>query len=86
MRSCIQHAVDNLPVAVKSLLKIYKFFDIYTVRVAELKQFCDFVDIEYQRISQHGNTRFLSLLPALQRILEMFKGLTRLSYADQKLF
>ena len=34
-----------------------------------------FVDIEYQRILQHGNTRFLSLLPALQRILEMFEGL-----------
>ena len=86
MRSCIQHAVDNLSAAVESLLKIYKFFDICTVRVTELKQFCDFVDIEYQRISQHGNARFLSLLPALQRILEMFKGIIRFSYADQKLF
>jgi len=76
VHNCIQHAVDNLPVPVESLVvKIYKFFHIYTVRVTELKQFCDFVDIEYQSILQHGNTRFLSLLPALQRILEMFEGL-----------
>ena len=60
VRSCIQHAVDNLSAAVESLLKIYKLFDIYTVRVTELKQFCGFVDIEYQRTSQHGNARFLS--------------------------
>ena len=68
--------MDTLPVCVESLLvKIYKFFHIYTVRVTELKNFCEFVEIEYQRILQHGNTTFLSLLPALQRILEMFEGL-----------
>ena len=44
-------AIDNFPIAVESLVvKIYKFFHIYTVRVTELKQFCDFVDIEYQKI------------------------------------
>ena len=76
VHNCIQHVVDNLSVAVESLVvKIYKFFHIYTVCVIELKQFCDFVDIEYQRILQHGNTRFLSLLPALQRILKMFEQL-----------
>ena len=68
-------AVDNLPVAVESLVKMYKFFHIYIVCVTELKQFCDFIDIEYQRILQHENARFLSLLPALQRILEIFERL-----------
>ena len=76
VHNCLQHAVDTLPVCVESLVvKIYKFFHIYTVRVTELKNFYEFVEIEYQRILQHGNTRFLSLLPALQRILEMFEGL-----------
>ena len=76
VHNCLQHAVDTLPESVESLVvKIYKFFYIYTVRVTELKNFCEFVKIEYQRILQHGNTRFLSLLPALQRILEMFEGL-----------
>ena len=75
VHNCLQHAVDTLPVCVESLVKIYKYFHIYTVRVTELKNFCNFVEIEYQRILQHGNIRFLSLLPALQRILEMFEGL-----------
>ena len=76
VHNCLQHAVDTLPVCVQSLVvKIYKFFHIYSVRVTELKNFCKFVEIKYQRILQHGNTRFLSLLPALQRILEMFEGL-----------
>ena len=75
VHNCLQHAVDNLPVCVESLVKICKFFHIYTIRVTELKQFCDFVEIEYQRILQHGNTRLFSLLPALQRMLEMFEGL-----------
>ncbi|XP_078495454.1 uncharacterized protein LOC144750537 [Ciona intestinalis] len=76
VHNCLQHAVDTLPVCVESLVvKIYKFFYIYTVRVSELKEFCEFVDVEYKRVLQHGNTRFLSLLPALQRILEMFEAL-----------
>ena len=65
----------TLYIFMNTCIKIYKFFHIYTVRVTELKQFCDFIDIEYQRILQHENTRFLSLLPALQRILEKFEGL-----------
>ena len=76
VHNCLQHAVDTLPVCVESLVvKIYKFFHIYTVRVSELKQFCDFADVEYQRLLQHGNTRFLSLLPALGRVLELFEAL-----------
>ena len=55
--------MDTLPVCVESLVvKIYKFFYIYTVQVSELKEICDFADVEYQRLLQHGNSRFLSLL------------------------
>ena len=36
VHNCLQHAVDTLPVCVESLVvKIYKFFHIYTVRVSE---------------------------------------------------
>ena len=75
VHNCIELAVDNLSVPVERIVvKIYKFFHSHTVRVTQLKEFCDFVDVEYQRILQHGNTRFLSLLSALQRVIEMFKG------------
>ena len=74
VHTCHQHAVDTLPVCIESLVvKIYKFFHIYTVRVSKLIEFCDFADVEYQRLLQHGNTRFLSLPPALERVLNCLK-------------
>ena len=75
--------MDTLPECVESLvIKIYKFFQIYTVQVSKLKEFCDFADVEYQQLLQHGNTRFLSLLHDLGRILEMFEALK--SYFDSQ--
>lgn len=45
------------------------------MRIAELKQFCDFVDIEYRNLLYHSKTRWLSLMPAVHRILQMFPAL-----------
>lgn len=76
VHNCLQTAVDVLPIEVEALVvKIYKYFYIYTVRVTELKEFCDFVHIEYKNVLQHGTTRFLSLLPAIERLLLMYEGL-----------
>lgn len=76
VHNTIQHAVDVLPIEIEALVvKIYKYFHIYTVRVSQLKEFCDFAEIEYKKLLQHGNTRFLSLLPAIERILQMYEGL-----------
>jgi hypothetical protein len=43
--------------------------------VTALKEFCEFANIEYKRVLSHGNTRFLSLLPAIERILLLFDAL-----------
>lgn len=40
-----------------------------------MTQLKEFAEVQYKRILQHGNTRFLSLLPALERILNIFEGL-----------
>ena len=66
--------MDTLPVCEESLVKIYKFFHIYTVRVSEHKEFCYFAGVEYQQLLQHSNTKFLLLLPALERVLELFEA------------
>lgn len=55
--------------------KIFQHFYIYTVRVHSLKEFCDFVNIEYKSVLGHSTTRWLSLYPALIRLIEMFEGL-----------
>lgn len=76
VHNAVQTAVDVLPIEVEALVvKIYKYFHIYTVRVTQLKEFCEFADVEYRKLLKHGNTRFLSLMPAIERILQIFPGL-----------
>lgn len=77
VHNCVETAVDNLPIDIEALLvKIYKYFNIYTVRVTKLNQFCKYVEIQYRKLIQHGNTRFLSIIPTvLERILQIFEGL-----------
>jgi hypothetical protein len=45
------------------------------VLVAQLETFCDFVKAEHKKLLQHRDARFISLLPASERVLEMFQGL-----------
>lgn len=40
-----------------------------------LKDFCSFVNTEYKKVLGHSKTRWLSLHPALNRLIEMFDGL-----------
>jgi hypothetical protein len=76
IHNCLQCAVDCLPIDIECFaVKVYKYFIIYTVRIEELINFCDFVGNNYAKLLQHGNTRFLSLDPSLDRILSMFCGL-----------
>ena len=74
--NCIQNATDSLPIDIEVIVvKIYKHFYIYTVRVAHLKSFCEAVDMEYKKMLSFSKTRFLSLMPAVERILKMYKPL-----------
>ena len=47
----------------------------FTFTLFGFSNFCNFADVECQRLMQHDNTRFLSLLSALERVLEMFEAL-----------
>ncbi|CAH0563043.1 unnamed protein product [Brassicogethes aeneus] len=50
LKNCLQCAADNLPFDLKVIVvKIYGYFYIYTVRVNKLKEFCDFVEVEYEK-------------------------------------
>lgn len=53
--SIVQIAVDRLSLDTESsVIKIYKYFNIYTIGIAQLNGFCDFVDTELSAVSQHG--------------------------------
>jgi hypothetical protein len=73
----VQTAADCLPVDIESTVaKIYQYFHIYTVRAETLKDFCEFVDVEYKNILLgHTNTRWLSLIPAVKRIVVVYPAL-----------
>ncbi len=76
LNNCIQNSVDALDVDVERILfKIYDHFSIYTVRVEQLKEFCNFVEIDYKRILSHCKTRWLSLYPVINRVLQMYSAL-----------
>jgi hypothetical protein len=55
--------------------KIFGLFHIYTINVETLKEFCDFVDIQYAKILSHSKTRWLFLQSAIDRIIAIFYAL-----------
>lgn len=85
LHNSVQTAADCLPIDVECIVsKIYQYFYIYTVRVAKLEDFCKFVDINYQTILGHSKTRWLSLSPAVERIIAMYDGLKSFFLSEDK--
>lgn len=76
VHNTIQTAADCLPLDVEAVVvKIYSYFYIYTVRVESFKEFCDFASVEYQRLLGYSKTRWLALMPAVERVLKLFPAL-----------
>lgn len=55
--------------------KIYEHFSIHTVRVEGLKEICKESDVEFKQILSYSRTRWLSLLPAVSRNIQLFEPL-----------
>jgi hypothetical protein len=76
LHNALRTSADILPVGVKAIVnKIFQYLHIYTVRVEELKEFCNFVDTEYKQVLGSVETRWLSLQPAITRDNDMFPEL-----------
>lgn len=76
IHNAAKHGLDTLAFDVEVIaIKIYNFFCIYTVRTENLKEFCDFMQIEFRNLLYHSSTRWLSLYPVINRILQMFPAL-----------
>ena len=58
------------------VLKIYSHFSVSASRREELRSFFAFVVIEWREIFRHVCTRWLSLHPAVTRLLETWPALT----------
>jgi hypothetical protein len=77
IHSAIQTATDCLMVDIESTLsKIYQHFHVYTVHVQTLNDFCDFVSVVYKNVLDHIRTRWLCLISAIKRIVDVYAALT----------
>ena len=72
----LKAAMKSLPFNVDSLLvDISTHFYMSVKRKDQLKEFCDFVNVTYKKILSHVETRWLSLLRVIARILEIWPAL-----------
>ena len=72
----IKAAIKVLPVNVDTLLvDINTHFYLSIKRKEEFKTFCEFVNVTYKQILSHVETRWLSLLRVVSRVLELWPAL-----------
>jgi hypothetical protein len=85
LHNVLRTSADILPIDVEAIVnKIFQYFHIYTVQVEELKEFCDFVDIEYKQVLGSVKTRWQSQQPAIIRVIDMFPGLKSYFLSQEK--
>jgi hypothetical protein len=85
IHNCAHSSIDTVPLDTEDLVvTILVYFHIFTVRVERLKEYCDFVGQQYKDILGYGNVRWLSLLPAVRRICELYPALQSLFMSEEK--
>lgn len=70
IHNCFKRSAENLDVDIENVvLKIYSHFSVSAKRREELKEFFSFANCEWKEILRHVSTRWLSLQPAIERLL-----------------
>lgn len=71
VHNTVKYALDKLSIDIENIvLKVYSFFSLSAKRRESLKDFCEFCDVEFHDILRHVVTRWLSLNPAVTRLLQ----------------
>nr|XP_028566005.1 uncharacterized protein LOC114586556 isoform X1 [Podarcis muralis] len=85
LNNCVQQAAETLDLDVEGILfRIYQYFHIYRVRTGQLKEYCEFVDIEYKQLLSHNKTRWLSLFPSIARLIHLFPAVKAFFLSQNK--
>lgn len=76
LNNSIRQANKKLPYDIENLvIKVYNEFSISAQNVEQLKDCFDFVNLEYKNILRHVPTRWLSLYPAVDRLLKCWPAI-----------
>lgn len=76
VHNTVKHALNNLTVNVENVVfKVYNHFSISAKWREYLKEICEFCDVEFQEILRHATTRWLSLNPAIHRLMQTWIAL-----------
>lgn len=85
LHNAVQHGHDCLPIDIESIvMKIHNSFYVYIIRTAKLKEFCEEADLTYQYLLKHSKTRWLSLFPAIEKILKIYPALKDYFLSESK--
>lgn len=70
----VKHAIEKCKFDVENMvLKVYNYFSYHAKRVQALKDFFEFYDSEFAPVLRHVTTRWLSLLPAIERLVKSYE-------------
>lgn len=73
LNNAVKKASSYLKIDIESIvLKTYNEFSSHSKRLETLKEFYNFCDVEYSNLLHHVPTRWLSLLPAVDRLYKNF--------------
>ena len=73
MHNAFDAACDKLDFDIEAIVvKVFKHFSIYTVRVEKLKYLCDESSVQFSMLKSHTSTRFLSLYPAVKKVSQHY--------------
>ena len=79
-------AADEITMDFESfVLKVYSFFNGQTKRSVALQEFCAFVEVEYLKPLRHSPIRWLTLKPAIERLLELWPALKSMFDSEERL-
>lgn len=85
INNTIQTSADSFPIDIEAVVvKIYAHFYIYTVRVESFKEFCEEAAVEYKKLLGYSKTRWLALMPAVERLLKLFEPLKNYFLSNDK--
>lgn len=74
--NAINTASSSMSIDVEVIItNIYLYFNRFTVRVANLKEFCKEAGIQYKKLLGYYKVRWLALTPALERVLQLYDPL-----------